>query len=188
MCISMKNVIDKILINMLSNKNQVTPLTKLLFRFSKLLKIDYDKTLNFSILIECLKNNLVTIVDTKNEKMLQNYLNFLNLCLKNNSDILDSNEFYTKVIYEYFKLNIIDIECLAIILDIYETLIRHINLDLSQIIFVIELYSNFRSKSFEKQSDLNICVNLCEKCLLLIKQMVKLIANFKLKFNGNFIF
>lgn len=184
MCISLKNVIDKIFFNILSNKNQVAPLTRLLFRFNKLLKIDCDKSMN--ILVECLNTSLVLIVVNKNEKMLQNYLNFLKLCLKNNYDIVDPNEFYAKIINKYFNLNVIDIDCLAIVLEIYDALIKYINLDLSQIIFFIELFTNLRSRCFEKQSDLNKFLNLCEKCLVIIKKMVKLIDNSKLNSNGIF--
>ncbi|RNA10612.1 hypothetical protein BpHYR1_024417 [Brachionus plicatilis] len=181
MCISVKSVVDKIIFNILSNKTQVSALTKLLFRFNKLLKIDSSKDVNFSIFFDCLKSNLALILDSRNEKTFQNLSCFLKLCLKSDSGVVDPNEFCSKIIYDYFKLDSIDVESYIFILDIYDILIKFSSLDLAQITFIIELYSNLRLKSIEKKNSSDALLKLTEKCLILIKNMVKL--KDKLKFD-----
>lgn len=185
MCISVKIVVDKIFDNILSNKSQVVFLSKLLLRFNKLLKIDSVKIVHFNILIDCLKSNLAYILDTKNEKMLQNYSHFLKISLKNDYETVDPNDFYSQVIYDYFRMDTIDIGSYSIILDIYDTLLKNIKVDLTQIAFITELYSNMSLYSAQKQADLEPFLKLEEKCILLIKQMVKLVDKSKFNPQGN---
>jgi hypothetical protein len=124
LCISIEIVVDKLVLNAVSNKNQLQslfkvklfmtkankkfkilnhyktlPFFKIMTQFSKLLAIKKSDC-NLSIILNVFESNLIHIIVNRNEKILQNYLNLLSLFVyKEQSKKIDkSNKIETNVI------------------------------------------------------------------------------------------
>ena len=76
--------------------------------FAKLLLIENLNGNGISIIIHLLDVILIDIIKNKNDKLFQNYLQLLKLITKAQKSsvaVLNSNEFFEKVVRSYFNTN-----------------------------------------------------------------------------------
>ncbi len=107
-CISPETVINKLVLNAVSNKNQLQSIFKILCKFTKILDLGLGGQAFF---IRLMESNLRYIVENGNEKMLQNYEAFLKLAIKPiksedkelEEPLMNANQFCSEVLKSYFK-------------------------------------------------------------------------------------
>ncbi|CAF0870957.1 unnamed protein product [Brachionus calyciflorus] len=176
LCKSAKIIIERLIFNILSNKSQVQSFSKIIFKFSKLFKIDTPKTIKFNILIDCLELNLASILESKNEKMFQNYVQFIKIILKQTESVdIEPNDFYNQIILKYFKMEKIELNSLLYVLEIYDLFLKHININLTQLVFLLELIDVLTIEVLDNDQEEALILKVKEKCISISKHLVKIL-------------
>jgi hypothetical protein len=111
-CISPGIVINKLVLNAVSNKNQTQSIFKILCSFASLARLSLRPE-HGCFFTSALKSNFKYITENRNEKMQQNYEAFLALVTKpwrrsaedkvSREPLINASEFFSSVLRPYFE-------------------------------------------------------------------------------------